>query len=390
MAMRRWVAWLAVVLAAGAARGEEPKPDQPPSLDQLWQELDYSRLPAALEAAIRERPEQANLHYQLGAVRFDLRQIPEADQALERAVELDPKHVDAWVKLGQVQWFAGHPHHAAKSIATALELQPEHPDAKYFDQFFRDIAELRRPARPSNYPEDSPEAFVERFAQELGPRPRQALEAISDAAIARTIRQMGGKTTEVSPQLREAYLKSFAEEAPGIGEGMAGYRVRAHSKRGEHIDVPIDILQTSKPADEAMEAAAIANDELGPKYFDRDTWSVLEKLPIEERRAYLVRTNQLSFTDVIEAHILLAKRDDRWQIDDVMLGPPPGTSAIEYLTSMLNAGGAKVLASELEPSSSSAKAPDPYEAMGRQIGRGLGVAILIGLVLTLGRKLLAR
>jgi len=98
---------------------------------------DGSAAVAELKAAIRTRPDDAELHYALGVVHGALGRWPEARRTFARAVQLDPHNAGYLYNLAVSLEHLGRTDEAVRSYAHALEIAG---DAAAFD---RDAASAR-------------------------------------------------------------------------------------------------------------------------------------------------------------------------------------------------------------------------------------------------------
>jgi tetratricopeptide (TPR) repeat protein len=89
---------------------------------------------AALEicrSALRQFPDAACLHRQLGQILLSLGSIHGALRSLERAAELTPRHGDTYYFTGLALRQAGRKREAREALRRALALRPEDPKLYY-------------------------------------------------------------------------------------------------------------------------------------------------------------------------------------------------------------------------------------------------------------------
>ena len=94
----------------------------------------------ALEAAVREEPEDALGHYMLGLEYHRLARLDDAANAFRRAVERNPDYTAAYRELGKTLRDAGHRQEAIRVLETGLAVAAKTKDlqtAKEMEVFLR-------------------------------------------------------------------------------------------------------------------------------------------------------------------------------------------------------------------------------------------------------------
>jgi TonB family protein len=82
-----------------------------------------------LEKEIREKPESADAHYELGVAYFDALHYPEAIVQLTEAMRLDPKHAEAQLKLGHAYMKIYSFDQALIAYTKAIQLDPNNSES---------------------------------------------------------------------------------------------------------------------------------------------------------------------------------------------------------------------------------------------------------------------
>ena len=92
---------------------------------------DLAAAQRALRAALRERPEQPEFHFQMAETLY---RLGEADRALERylvATDWDPEYVEAWSQIGALHLDRQEPTEAKVALEQALELSDDFADGHF-------------------------------------------------------------------------------------------------------------------------------------------------------------------------------------------------------------------------------------------------------------------
>lgn len=101
----------------------------------------------AYERAIELQPDHPTLHFDLGNVLFQQKQVPAAIAAFQRATQLDGDFAMAWHNLGSVFAHQGNWQQAVPALLRALELVPTYADSHFtLAQVFRAQGRLREAA----------------------------------------------------------------------------------------------------------------------------------------------------------------------------------------------------------------------------------------------------
>jgi Flp pilus assembly protein TadD len=82
-----------------------------------------------LERALALRPNSAEVNYQLGLSKFQLRQFPQAVTLLRNALSFDAKHFAAQLQLANTYYVLGKAEAALTAFQRALEIKPNDPSA---------------------------------------------------------------------------------------------------------------------------------------------------------------------------------------------------------------------------------------------------------------------
>lgn len=88
----------------------------------------YKEAYALMNESVRQRPNMAELHNNLGIVLDRLKRPEEAIASYQRALALKPDYSDALFNLGNAQMGSNRPEAAVASYLRALELRPDSPD----------------------------------------------------------------------------------------------------------------------------------------------------------------------------------------------------------------------------------------------------------------------
>ena len=92
---------------------------------------DLAAAESSLRAALRERPEQPEFHFQLAETLY---RLGEADRALERylvATDWDPEYVEAWSQIGALHLDRQEPTQAKAALEQALDLSDDFADGHF-------------------------------------------------------------------------------------------------------------------------------------------------------------------------------------------------------------------------------------------------------------------
>jgi cytochrome c-type biogenesis protein CcmH len=140
----RWALIGAAVIALAAAGFAifKPKSSGPGSVAQPLQPETGSAI-AALEAKLKDKPNDAEGWRMLGWSLFETGKFAEASQAYARATQIDPKKAEYWSSLGESLVLAGKGDVGSEAKAAfekANGLDPKDPRARYFLAVAKDIA----------------------------------------------------------------------------------------------------------------------------------------------------------------------------------------------------------------------------------------------------------
>lgn len=84
-----------------------------------------ARMLEALEAKVRQNPDDAAAWIQLGDLNFDRDNVPEAVAAYEKALALDPNNAPVHTDLGIMYRRAGRPEDAVRQFDRAIAIDPK-------------------------------------------------------------------------------------------------------------------------------------------------------------------------------------------------------------------------------------------------------------------------
>ncbi len=79
---------------------------------------------ASFQQVLRQRPDDAEAHYNLGTLSLRRNDLEQAQQHLQRTVELKPVYPEAWNNLGMIAAQQNHPDGAVRNFQRALEQRP--------------------------------------------------------------------------------------------------------------------------------------------------------------------------------------------------------------------------------------------------------------------------
>ena len=91
---------------------------------------DYAAAAQNYQEYLAKKPDDANIHFQLGYAYTALRQFPDAKSEYERAIALDPKMAPAYLNLG-LTLLDSDPAAAVEPLQKAVELAPSQAEPKY-------------------------------------------------------------------------------------------------------------------------------------------------------------------------------------------------------------------------------------------------------------------
>ena len=93
----------------------------------------YLAAKALLLELIEERPQDGQLHHQLGKVYFELNEMPSAIECFQQAVVLNPRDADSIYWIGGIRQRMGDIEAAEAAYAQAARIQPliRRPAAKF-------------------------------------------------------------------------------------------------------------------------------------------------------------------------------------------------------------------------------------------------------------------
>ena len=80
---------------------------------------------AKLREAVRNQPDSAKAHMQLGTALISTNNLPEAEAELKKAIELEPTYAEAWVNLGGLRLSRWDFDGCVEANQKAIACQPE-------------------------------------------------------------------------------------------------------------------------------------------------------------------------------------------------------------------------------------------------------------------------
>ena len=135
--MKRTLLLLVLVASTGCAQIRDlRKPDSGPYENPFYAKYlnTGSMLDASIQrtlAALRENPQSADLHNELGALLVQKGFPKDAEREFERAINLDGDHYNAWYNLALVRAARGDEGGARRAFRQTVEHKPGHPMALF-------------------------------------------------------------------------------------------------------------------------------------------------------------------------------------------------------------------------------------------------------------------
>jgi tetratricopeptide (TPR) repeat protein len=77
------------------------------------------------QQALKTRPNDFRIHYNLGIAAYQLRRYEEAEKHLKRTVELKPDYTTGWKSLGMTYESRGMPEHAIRAYSESIKREPD-------------------------------------------------------------------------------------------------------------------------------------------------------------------------------------------------------------------------------------------------------------------------
>lgn len=77
------------------------------------------------QQALKTRPNDFRIHYNLGIAAYQLRRYEEAEKHLKRTVELKPDYTTGWKSLGMTYEARGMPEHAIRAYSESIKREPD-------------------------------------------------------------------------------------------------------------------------------------------------------------------------------------------------------------------------------------------------------------------------
>jgi tetratricopeptide (TPR) repeat protein len=221
MRSRQWIlgaALLVALVAIGIAMtllSRSPAEDQDPtalSLESIQAEMDRGAFASArskLLAAIESDETNAEAHFKLGLVHFNLGEYTQAEASFARSMELEPQRTGAVLhNLGVLAYQLGDMETATTQFEAALAIDPDDADTHY-----QLGAAFLVQAFPMGALEPEPELLQKaqnefRRALELAPDKPEALVGLANVAMLRNNMEEAvvalEQAVEVQPAMREA------------------------------------------------------------------------------------------------------------------------------------------------------------------------------------------
>jgi cytochrome c-type biogenesis protein CcmH len=197
----RWVlvgATAIALLSAGYAVFQRGVTDKPAPSAPTQPEIGSSI--AALEAKLKDKPDDAEGWRMLGWSLFETGKFAESSQAYARATQIDPKKAEYWSSLGEALVLAGKGdvgNDAKAAFVKANALDAKDPRARYFLAVAKDIGGDHKGAIDdwiallSETPPGAPwEADVRRLVSEIGAK--EKIEVASRLSAIRPSAPTGG------------------------------------------------------------------------------------------------------------------------------------------------------------------------------------------------------
>jgi len=184
---------------------------------------------AALEAKLRERPNDATGWRMLGWSYYEIGNLPRSAAAYRRAAELEPNNVENWSSLGEALQTASAElsPEAAAAFQRAVKLDPADPRARYFLAVQRDLRGEHEGAVTDwiellkDTPAGAPwEADLRRTIEQVaaknkidlaGRMPPPAAASAATAAIPGPTREQMAAASSIPPNQQSAMVKGMVD-----------------------------------------------------------------------------------------------------------------------------------------------------------------------------------